>query len=115
MSAFRPVNPMPFLQGLVGQPVVARLKWGPEYLGVLVATDQHMNIQLVDPEEFQDGNSAGVVKGDMLIRCNNILYIRELKTGKTDKTDTSAAMDTAPPPAPPSEDEQMEEGEQQGS
>ncbi|KAJ1732309.1 Manganese transporter smf1 [Coemansia biformis] len=113
MSVFAPVNPSPFLQSLVGQPVIVRLKWGQEYKGVLVSTDQYMNIQLVDAEEFQDGNSLGVLPNDMLIRCNNVLYVRELK--KTDE----GAMDTSPSAAPAaredghvSEDEQMEEGEQ---
>ncbi|KAJ2696017.1 U6 snRNA-associated Sm-like protein LSm6, partial [Coemansia spiralis] len=108
MSVFTPVNPRPFLQSLVSKPVVVRLKWGQEYKGVLVSTDQYMNVQLADAEEFQDGNSLGQLSGELLVRCNNVLYVREIM---------QSAMDTASPPADRedghmSEDEQMEEGEQ---
>ncbi|KAJ2770779.1 hypothetical protein IWQ56_002040 [Coemansia nantahalensis] len=114
MSVFTPVNPRPFLQSLVSKLAVVRLKWGQEYKGILTSTDQYMNIQLADAEEFQDGNSLGVLPGDLLVRCNNVLYVREIKQ-------ETAAMDASPPAAaaaaprredPVSEDEQMEEGEQ---
>ncbi|KAI9503041.1 Manganese transporter smf1 [Coemansia spiralis] len=78
-SGFMPVNPKPFLQALIGKPIVARLKWGQEYKGLLASTDSYMNIQLINAEEFQDGNSTGELPGELLIRCNNILYIRELE------------------------------------
>ncbi|KAJ1801675.1 Manganese transporter smf1 [Coemansia sp. RSA 2399] len=77
-STFTPVNPRPFLQSLVGKPIVARLKWGQEYKGLLASADSYMNVQLINAEEFQDGNSAGELPGELLIRCNNILYIREI-------------------------------------
>ncbi|KAJ1951467.1 Manganese transporter smf1, partial [Linderina pennispora] len=72
---FTPVNPKPFLTSLVGSPVVVRLKWGQEYKGRLASIDSYMNIQLVDAEEFQDGNSTGELPGELLIRCNNVLYV----------------------------------------
>lgn len=75
---FAPINPKPFLQSLIGAPIVARLKWGQEYKGMLVSIDSYMNIQLANAEEFQDGNSMGELPGELLIRCNNILYIREI-------------------------------------
>ncbi|OLY84284.1 Small nuclear ribonucleoprotein F [Smittium mucronatum] len=76
---FRPVNPKPFLQDLVGKVVVAKLKWGQEYRGLLASSDSYMNIQLLETEEFQDGVSMGSAIGEVLIRCNNILYIREIQ------------------------------------
>ncbi|KAJ1720102.1 hypothetical protein LPJ53_005226, partial [Coemansia erecta] len=63
---------------LIGKPVAARLKWGQEYHGQLVSLDSYMNMQLVNAEEFQDGNSTGELPGELLIRCNNVLYVREL-------------------------------------
>ncbi|KAG0223916.1 hypothetical protein BGW42_004358 [Actinomortierella wolfii] len=74
-SAFVPVNPKPFLQGLIGAPVMVKLKWGQEYKGVLLSMDSYMNLQLGDTEEFVDGASQGKL-GEVLIRCNNVLYIR---------------------------------------
>ena len=53
-----------------------KLKWGMEYQGVLLAIDSYMNLQLKNTEEFVDGESAGEL-GEVLIRCNNVLYIRE--------------------------------------
>ncbi|KAJ3327165.1 hypothetical protein HDU76_012297 [Blyttiomyces sp. JEL0837] len=74
---FTPVNPKPFLNGLTGKPVLIKLKWGMEYKGFLVSVDSYMNIQLAKAEEFIDGASAGFL-GEVLIRCNNILYIRQI-------------------------------------
>lgn len=70
------LNPKPFLSGLTGKPVIVKLKWGMEYRGYLVSVDSYMNAQLANTEEFIDGKLAGSL-GEVLIRCNNILYIRE--------------------------------------
>ena len=35
-----------------------------------------MNLQLADTEEFVDGALAGNL-GEVLIRCNNVLHVRE--------------------------------------
>lgn len=52
-----------------------RLKWGQtEYKGRLVSVDLYMNIQLSNTEEFIDGTSSGTL-GQVLIRCNNVLWI----------------------------------------
>ncbi|KAJ3414679.1 hypothetical protein HDV05_006214 [Chytridiales sp. JEL 0842] len=75
---FTPVNPKPFLNSLTGKAVMVKLKWGMEYKGFLVSVDSYMNIQLANTEEFIDGASAGAL-GEVLIRCNNILYIRQLE------------------------------------
>ena len=41
-----PLNPKPFLNGLTGKPVIAKLKWGMEYKGYLVSVDGYMNLQV---------------------------------------------------------------------
>ncbi|GJJ73348.1 small nuclear ribonucleoprotein F [Entomortierella parvispora] len=75
MSTFVPVNPKPFLNDLTGKAVMVKLKWGQEYKGFLVSVDSYMNLQLANTEEFVDGTSAGTL-GEVLIRCNNVLYVR---------------------------------------
>lgn len=51
-----------------------RLKWGLEYKGFLVSTDNYMNFQvrtcsqLANTEEIQDGKSNGTL-GEVFIRC----------------------------------------------
>ncbi|KAF9079397.1 hypothetical protein BGX27_006481, partial [Mortierella sp. AM989] len=55
--------------------VMVKLKWGQEYKGFLVSVDSYMNLQLANTEEFVDGTSAGTL-GEVLIRCNNVLYVR---------------------------------------
>ncbi|KAM9900158.1 hypothetical protein OXX69_009195 [Metschnikowia pulcherrima] len=90
MSSFQPINPKPFLKTLLNKPVVVRLKWNKlEYKGTLVAIDNYMNLQLEDTvevvkgavSESADGESekgeAGDKIGDIFIRCNNVLFIRE--------------------------------------
>ncbi|KAL6041753.1 Sm protein F [Balamuthia mandrillaris] len=75
MSAMVPVNPTPFLKSLTGDAVIVRLKWGQEYRGMLVSIDNYMNLQLANTEEWQDGVLQGNL-GEVLIRCNNVLYVR---------------------------------------
>src|SRR5690348_7416798 len=50
-------------------------RWGMEYKGYLVSVDAYMNLQLANTEEFVDGQSTGVL-GEVLIRCNNVLWLR---------------------------------------
>ena len=69
------VNPKPFLNGLLGKAVMCKLKWGHEYKGYLMSVDGYMNLQMAQTEEFIDGNCTGNL-GDVLVRCNNILYVR---------------------------------------
>ena len=70
------LNPRPFLVQLTGQAVSVKLKWGMEYRGILLAVDAYMNLQLANCEEYIDGELAGNL-GEVLIRCNNVMYIRE--------------------------------------
>ncbi|KAK5121728.1 hypothetical protein LTR85_004603 [Meristemomyces frigidus] len=73
--AFVPLNPRPMLQSLVNEEVIIRLKWGQtEYTGRLVSVDSYMNIQLSGAEEWVNGKSTGSL-GQVLIRCNNVLWI----------------------------------------
>lgn len=41
-----PLNPKPFINGLLGKPVIVKLKWGMEYKGFLVTVDSYMNLQV---------------------------------------------------------------------
>jgi len=79
-----PVNPKPFLNSLTGQPVVVKLKWGMEYRGYLVSVDNYMNLQLASTEEWIDSKLAGNL-GEVLIRCNNVLYVRGLTPDEAGK------------------------------
>ena len=69
------VNPKPFLNDLTSKPVIVKLKWGMEYRGYLVSVDSYMNLQLASTEEYIDGAFAGNL-GEVLIRCNNVMYLR---------------------------------------
>jgi small nuclear ribonucleoprotein F len=73
--SFVPVNPKPFLSDLTGKSVMVKLKWGQSYKGILISVDSYMNMQLEETEEFIDGNLMGKM-GEVLIRCNNILYVK---------------------------------------
>ncbi|XP_030411923.1 small nuclear ribonucleoprotein F-like [Gopherus evgoodei] len=70
-----PPNPKPFLNGLRGKPVMVKLMLGMEYKGYLVSADGYMNMQLANTEEYIDGALSGHL-GEVLIRCNNVLYLR---------------------------------------
>jgi small nuclear ribonucleoprotein F len=73
------VNPKPFLADLVGKNIRIKLKWGQEYQGELASSDAYMNLQLLRTEEYIDGEFAGML-GEVLVRCNNVLYIRAAPT-----------------------------------
>lgn len=74
----------------VDKDIVVRLKWGEtEYKGRLVSVDLYMNIQLSNTEEFVNGVSSGTL-GQVLIRCNNVLWI-----GKADEVEPKTTKDTA--------------------
>jgi small nuclear ribonucleoprotein F len=45
------------------------------YRGTLLAIDNYMNVQLDQAEEIVNEKSEGVL-GEVLIRCNNVLYVR---------------------------------------
>ena len=40
-----------------------------------MSTDGYMNLQLANTEEYIDGSCTGSL-GEVLVRCNNVLYIR---------------------------------------
>ncbi|XP_056693039.1 probable small nuclear ribonucleoprotein F isoform X2 [Spinacia oleracea] len=46
-----------------------------EYKGYLVSVDGYMNLQLANTEEYIEGQKTGDL-GEILIRCNNVLYLR---------------------------------------
>ncbi len=41
----------------------------------MVSVDAYMNLQLASTEEYIDGQFTGNL-GEVLIRCNNVLYLR---------------------------------------
>lgn len=71
------------MASLTGKIVTVKLKWGMEYKGRLTAADAYMNLQLSGAEEYVEDQSQGHLE-KLLVRCNNILYIREVEED-TDK------------------------------
>ncbi|KAJ3427490.1 small nuclear ribonucleoprotein f [Anaeramoeba flamelloides] len=69
------LNPKPFLNMLTGKSVIIKLKWGMEYSGKLVSFDEFMNFQL--EEAYEIVNSKRHQLGELVVRCNNVLYVRE--------------------------------------
>ena len=78
-----PLNPRPYINELVGKKILVRLKWGMSYTGYLVSVDQYMNVQLDKAVEFIDEQNKGPL-GEILIRCNNILYISGIEEAGED-------------------------------
>lgn len=72
----------------VNDEVRIRLKWGQEYTGLLVSVDSYMNIQLSNAEEWIDGKSGGSL-GQVLIRCNNVLWISANNKAKKEDVEMS--------------------------
>lgn len=73
----------------MGKVVRVKLKWGNmEYQGTLNSSDSYMNLYLERTEEFVDGQFAGFL-GDVLIRCNNILYLKAATDEENAKMETT--------------------------
>jgi len=92
------VNPKPFLADLTGRIVRVKLKWGMEYQGKLASVDSYMNVQLTNTEEFMEGEFAGFL-GEVLIRCNNVLYIKAAPLDEGDEEDEKNDADVGAKPA----------------
>ena len=75
------MNPIPFLYELIGKSIIVRLKWGIEYKGVLVSFDKYMNLQLREAEEIINNEIKGSL-GEIIIRCNNVLLVKEYENLK---------------------------------
>ncbi|ODQ80034.1 hypothetical protein BABINDRAFT_13619 [Babjeviella inositovora NRRL Y-12698] len=90
--SFTPTNPKPFLKSLINRPVIVRLKWNmTEYKGTLISIDSYMNLQLDEAVEYVDGVKKDLL-GELFIRCNNVLYIREAAEDKPDKIAEAANL-----------------------
>ena len=50
--------------------------------GFLLSVDSYMNLQLTSTEEYIDGAFTGNL-GEVLIRCNNVLYVRAAPADET--------------------------------
>ncbi|GKV47038.1 hypothetical protein SLEP1_g53977 [Rubroshorea leprosula] len=58
-----------------------------EYKAFLASVDSYMNLQLGNTEEYIDGQFTGNL-GEILIRCNNVLYLRGvLEDGEVEDAD----------------------------
>ncbi|XP_040183783.1 small nuclear ribonucleoprotein F-like [Rana temporaria] len=73
-----PLNPKLFITGITGKPVMVKLKWGMEYKGYMDPVNGYMNMQLASKEEYIDVVLSCHL-GEILIRCNNVLYIRGVR------------------------------------
>lgn len=59
-----------------------------EYQGLLVSVDSYMNLQLANTEEIINGEKCGNL-GEVLIRCNNVMYVRGLPEDQQKSMETS--------------------------
>ncbi|MBC7113062.1 MAG: ribonucleoprotein [Candidatus Methanomethylicia archaeon] len=71
-----PSEPLRLLNKALHNQILVKLKDGHEYIGNLVKYDQTMNLILVDAVEAVDDGNPVAKYGKILVRGNNILYIR---------------------------------------
>lgn len=63
-----------------------------EYKGRLESSDAYMNLQLLKTEEYIDGEMAGYL-GEVLVRCNNVLYIKAADEQEEDEEEGRGGND----------------------
>lgn len=70
-------NPKQFLLRLISKKVKTTVRNNLEYEGILQSVDEYFNVLLSESIEFVKGVEQGYI-GDVLIRCNNIIFIKEV-------------------------------------
>jgi small nuclear ribonucleoprotein F len=70
-----PLSNLPSRSSCAHQTNFSPFKYIKFYAGFLVSLDAYMNLQLASTEEYIDGQFTGNL-GEVLIRCNNVLYLR---------------------------------------
>jgi|TARA_B100002003_G_scaffold204761_1_gene197880 small nuclear ribonucleoprotein len=68
-------KPLSVLQKAVNKQVSIRLKNDHEYKGKMMNIDQYMNVILTNAEEYNN-NSLSANYGKLVIRGNNVLFIK---------------------------------------
>jgi small nuclear ribonucleoprotein len=74
-SATPQKKPLNVLQKAISKAAWIRLKNDIEYRGKMLNVDPYMNLILVDAEEYENGKLSANY-GKVVIRGNNVLYIR---------------------------------------
>ena len=77
-SSQQPKRPLTLLQKSLNQRVAVRLKSEIEYKGIMSNVDSYMNLILVNAEEYLGPNVLANY-GKVVIRGNNVLFIRLIK------------------------------------
>ena len=77
-SSQQPKRPLTMLQKSLNQRVAVRLKSEIEYKGIMNNVDSYMNLILVNAEEYLGPNVLANY-GKVVIRGNNVLFIRLIK------------------------------------
>ena len=78
MNVEKAINPSYFINSLVKNKILVKLKWNVNYKGILVSFDKYFNICLYDTEEWINNKKVGYI-GETLIRCNNVLYVAKIE------------------------------------
>ena len=71
-----PSEPIRLLNKSLHSQILVKLKDGHEYMGNLVKYDSTMNLILIDAIEAVDDGNPVAKYGKILVRGNNILYIK---------------------------------------
>jgi small nuclear ribonucleoprotein (snRNP)-like protein len=71
-----PSEPLKLLFRSVNKTIIVKLKDGSEYMGRLVRCDPTMNLTMIDTQELNNNGGVKTKFGKVLIRGNNILYIK---------------------------------------
>ncbi|GBC74716.1 hypothetical protein HRbin06_00023 [archaeon HR06] len=68
-------KPLVILQKSLNRPVTVRLKSDLEYKGIMINVDPHMNMMLINAQEYNSGTLSANY-GKVVIRGNNVLFIK---------------------------------------
>ncbi|RVD92884.1 hypothetical protein TUBRATIS_005920 [Tubulinosema ratisbonensis] len=70
-------NPKQFLLRILNKKVKITLRSNLEYIGILESVDEYFNVLLSQSIEYVKNEEQGYI-GELLIRCNNVIFIKEI-------------------------------------
>lgn len=78
-------KPLDILNKSLKSSVIVKIRGGREFRGILDGYDLHMNLVLSDVEELNKDTTVKNLRGEILVRGDNVVYISPTVQKETEK------------------------------
>ena len=80
-------KPLDILNKSLKSSVIVKIRGGREFRGILDGYDLHMNLVLSDVEELNKDTTVKNLRGEILVRGDNVVYISPTVQKETEKSE----------------------------